>query len=41
MSELRVNSADFEEGENDQIIGEKQRPLVLRAHSLIGLKIFS
>ena len=30
-SELRVNSADFEEGENDQIIREKQRPIVLRA----------
>ena len=30
-SELRVNSADFEVGENDQIIREKQRPFVLRA----------
>ena len=40
-SELRVNSADFEVGENDQIISEKQRPLIIRAQSLIGVKIFS
>ena len=33
---LRVNSADFEVGENDQLIREKQRPLILRA--LIGVK---
>ena len=38
-SELRINSADFEVGENDQIISEKQRPLVLRA--LKELKKFS
>ena len=31
-SELRVSSADFGVGENDQLfIKEKQRPLILRA----------
>ena len=30
-SELRVNSVDFEVGENDQFINEKQLSLVLRA----------
>ena len=30
-SELRVNSADFEVGENDQVISQEQRPFVLRA----------
>ena len=29
--ELRIDSADFEVEENDQIISEKQRPLALRA----------
>ena len=28
--ELRVNSSDFEVEENDQIISENQRPVVLR-----------
>ena len=37
QSELRVNSGDFEEGENDQNIREKQLTLVLRAYSLIGV----
>ena len=40
-SELTINSADLEVGENDQIISEKQRPLVPRAWSLVGVKIFS
>ena len=30
-SELKVNSPDFEMGENDQFIREKQQPLILRA----------
>ena len=38
-SELRISSsADFGVGENDQLlIKEKQRPLILRAKSLIGV----
>ena len=36
-SDFRVNSADFEVGENEKIIREKQKPLVLKVQSLIGV----
>ena len=40
-SELRVNSVNFEVGDNEQIIRGKQRPLILKGQSLIRVKIFS
>ena len=36
-SDLRVNSADFEVGKDNQIIREKQRPLIINAKILDDL----